>query len=70
MEKTTTEFASALSLNIKTLQNKISYESKKGNELGTVRNRKRYLSDSEQDYLKELFFGTENKSENKSEFQN
>lgn len=66
MEKTTTEFASALSLNIKTLQNKISYESKKGNELGTVRNRKRYLSDSEQDYLKELFFGTENKSE----FQN
>lgn len=29
MEKTTTEFASELSLNIKTLQNKISYESKK-----------------------------------------
>lgn len=67
MEKTTTEFASELSLNIKTLQNKISYESKKGNELGTLRNRKRYLSDSEQDYLKELFFGTENKSESKTE---
>ena len=68
MEKTTTEFASELSLNIKTLQNKISYESKKGNELGTLRNRKRYLSDSEQDYLKELFFGTESKTESKTEF--
>ena len=68
MEKTTTEFASELSLNIKTLQNKISYESKKGNEIGTVRNRKRYLSDSEQDYLKGLLFGTENKSESKTEF--
>lgn len=63
MELTIREFATEFNLEIKQVQNRISYEKKKGKQLGMLKNGVRMLSDSEIQYLKGVLNVSENNAE-------
>jgi len=63
VELTIREFATEFNLEIKQVQNRISYEKKKGKQLGMLKNGVRMLSDSEIQYLKGVLNVSENNAE-------